>query len=50
MNYHSKNKRMPGISIYNGLKAYFEFYNNDRFHQSLEYKTPYETYNFKKVA
>ncbi len=39
-----------GISLYKGLKEYFEFYNNDRFHQSLEYKTPYETYHLKKVA
>jgi putative transposase len=39
-----------GTSLYKGLKAYFEFYNNDRLHQSLEYKTPYETYNLKNVA
>ena len=27
-----------------GLKKYFEFYNNDRYHQSLNYKTPQEVY------
>jgi putative transposase len=29
---------------YNGIKQYFEFYNNERQHQSLEYKTPKEVY------
>ena len=28
-----------------GLKAYFRFYNNERFHQSLGYKTPREIYH-----
>ena len=27
-----------------GLKKYFAFYNNDRIHQSLDYKTPAEIY------
>lgn len=27
-----------------GLKRYFEFYNSERFHQSLEYQTPNEMY------
>ncbi len=27
-----------------GLKAYFEFYNHERLHQSLDYKTPAEVY------
>jgi len=27
-----------------GLRQYFEFYNNVRFHQSLDYKTPKEVY------
>jgi putative transposase len=30
---------------YDGLKAYFWFYNNERFHQSLGYKTPREVYH-----
>lgn len=29
-----------------GLKEYFKFYNNDRIHQALEYKTPREIYKF----
>ena len=28
-----------------GLKSYFEFYNNDRYHQSLDYGTPWEAYS-----
>ncbi|MBF0253319.1 MAG: IS3 family transposase [Candidatus Omnitrophica bacterium] len=28
-----------------GLKKYFEFYNNERYHQSLNYKTPWEFYS-----
>ena len=27
-----------------GLKAYFNFYNHERFHQSLGYKTPANVY------
>ncbi|OIO73258.1 MAG: hypothetical protein AUJ85_08840 [Elusimicrobia bacterium CG1_02_37_114] len=27
-----------------GLKNYFEFYNNERFHQTLDYRTPWEVY------
>ena len=28
--------------LYNGLRSYFEFYNHERPHQSLNYKTPYD--------
>lgn len=35
-----------GISLYTGLKEYFEFYNNKRLHQSLDYQTPSNRYNF----
>ena len=38
------------LSLYNGLKEYFKFYNNERFHQSLDYKTPNEMYYKKHVA
>ena len=38
------------ISLYHGLKNYFEFYNEERFHQSLNYQTPKEMYNKKEVA
>ena len=27
-----------------GLTQYFHFYNNERYHQSLDYKTPFEVY------
>ena len=27
-----------------GLSAYFPFYNNDRFHQALGYRTPKDVY------
>ncbi len=29
-----------GVELYNGLQKYFDFYNTERFHQSLNYKTP----------
>lgn len=32
------------------LAAYFKFYNEKRRHQSLEYKTPMEVYELKKIA
>lgn len=28
----------------NGLEKYFEFYNKERFHQALDYKTPWDIY------
>ena len=28
----------------NGIKTYFDYYNNERPHQSLDYKTPAEVY------
>ena len=39
-----------GITLYNGLEKYFEFYNKERFHQSLNYKTPSSVYYLKNVA
>ena len=38
-----------GVDAYNGLRTYFVFYNNERPHQSLEYKTPSVIY-FGKSA
>ncbi len=32
------------LELYNGFKNYFDFYNNERFHQSLDYETPSEMY------
>ena len=29
-----------GVHLYNGLQQYFRFYNQERMHQSLDYKTP----------
>jgi len=31
-----------GHHVHRGLQAYFDFYNNERLHQSLGYKTPNE--------
>jgi len=33
-----------GISLYHGLKDYFEFYNQERLHQSLDYQSPNKIY------
>ena len=33
-----------GTELYNGLKNYFHFYNSERIHHSLGYKTPAEQY------
>lgn len=33
-----------GLSLYKGLSDYFDFYNNERTHQSLLYKTPNEVF------
>ena len=38
------------LDLYNGLKKYFDFYNNERFHQSLDYQTPGEMYSKIEVA
>jgi len=37
-------KQDNGKDLYDGLKEYFDFYNNQRPHQSLNYKTPAEVY------
>ena len=33
-----------GLSLYEGLNRYFDFYNNERLHQSLDYQTPLQRY------
>jgi len=33
-----------GVDLFKGLSQYFEFYNNERLHQSLEYETPFQRY------
>lgn len=37
-----------GVKLYEGLQKYFHFYNHERLHQSLEYKTP--AYIYQKAA
>lgn len=37
-----------GVSLHTGLRDYFDFYNCERTHQSLLYKTPNEV--FQSVA
>lgn len=39
-----------GISLRKGLKIYFDFYNKERFHQSLDYGKPENNYYKKEVA
>jgi putative transposase len=34
-----------GVDLYKGLDRYFEFYNHERIHQSLDYETPGKKYN-----
>jgi putative transposase len=33
-----------GTDVHTGLSAYFQLYNQERPHQSLEYRTPAEVY------
>ena len=33
-----------GLSLWNGLEQYFQFYNQERLHQSLDYHTPKQKY------
>ncbi|MFN3343290.1 MAG: integrase core domain-containing protein [Flavobacteriales bacterium] len=37
-----------GVQLYEGLNDYFRFYNEERMHQSIQYKTPASLY--KKAA
>jgi putative transposase len=39
-----------GVQLYEGLQEYFSFYNHERSHQSLAYKTPADCYLQKKAA
>ncbi|WP_426063033.1 hypothetical protein [Flavobacterium sp. DSP2-3-1] len=39
-----------GISLYKGLKGYFEFYNTRQLHQSLDYGKAYDNYYKKKAV
>ena len=33
-----------GVELQKGLEKYFDFYNRERFHQSLSYQTPDKVY------
>lgn len=37
-----------GLALYQGMKEYFEFYNHERRHQSLDYETPEHIFNKSK--
>lgn len=37
-------------ALYNGMDKYFHFYNHQRYHESLEYRTPAEVYFSKVLA
>lgn len=39
-----------GVQLYEGLNDYFGFYNKERLHQSLGYRTPQSVYIYKQVA
>lgn len=39
-----------GLKLYEGLCGYFDFYNQERTHQSLQYQTPAEYYEKCKAA
>jgi putative transposase len=38
------NEITTGAELWRGLNEYFNFYNNERLHQALKYKTPYDLY------
>jgi putative transposase len=38
------NEYDTGLELLSGLTRYFKFYNHDRFHQSLDYRTPAQVY------
>jgi len=39
---------IPEVQL--GLAEYFDFYNNERYHQSLDYKTPSEVFGIKQLS
>lgn len=41
---HTSILNVYGLSLWRGLDGYFQFYNKERPHQSLDYKTPIEYY------
>ena len=43
------NEYENGSEVYNGLRKYFKYYNENRPHQGLKYRTPMEVY-FNKCS
>jgi putative transposase len=39
-----------GVELYKGVQKYFEFYNDERIHQNLNYKTPKDVFLDKSNA
>jgi len=44
------NPESGGLSLFKGMSKYINFYNTERVHQSLKYRTPKETYNQQEIA
>jgi len=43
------NEYHTGLELVAGLSNYFDFYNHERFHQSLDYRTPAQVYGNNQV-
>jgi len=43
------NEYHTGLELVAGLSNYFDFYNYERFHQSLDYRTPAQVYGNNQV-
>jgi len=43
------NEYATGLELVVGLARYFDFYNHERFHQSLDYHTPAQVYGAKSI-
>jgi putative transposase len=54
--YVGENKRnlvgelLTALEAKNGIAAYIDFYNTERFHQSLDYSTPDDIYFYSSEA
>ncbi|GHV11096.1 hypothetical protein AGMMS49938_01200 [Fibrobacterales bacterium] len=48
-NHYYTHPHSTGDELLDGLTGYFDFYNNKRYHQSLDYKVPCDFYYEKKV-
>ena len=41
---------VKSVALYEGLTRYFDMYNRERFHQALEYQTPYQVYHWGRES